>query len=197
MNTTPDETAKYALLRTYVETYAGFSMQTRRHFDILAEMLFSKNKELVSATTLRRFWGYQEKGVCTASVHTLNVLSKLVGYHDWMEFCNSDVDTKSIASELLHSQNTLDVDTLSIGQRVQVTWHPDRKIIIEFLGGDAFRVLSSEHSKLREEDTFHCKQIVVGEPMCCTELLRPGYAAMSYICGKSGGLTFNLIHDTH
>lgn len=196
MNTASEETDKYALLRSHVETYAGFSMQTRRHFDLLAEMVFVKNKELVSATTLRRFWGYQEKDVCTASIHTLNILSKLVGYNDWASFCNSDADVRSVTSELLHSQNTLDVDTLEIGQRVQVTWHPDRKIVIEFLGGDAFRVLISEHSKLRGGDTFHCKQIVAGQLMYCSSLLREGCAAMSYICGKNGGLTFTLIHDT-
>lgn len=195
VDTRLNETDKYALLRSSVETYAGFSMKTRRHFDLLAEMIFVKNKELVSATTLRRFWGYQEKGLCRASIYTLDILSKLVGYNDWAGFCNSGSNAKPMTSELFHSQNVLDVGTLEIGQHVQVAWHPDRKIVIEFLGEDAFRVLSSEHSKLHEGDTFHCKQIVANQPMFCSSLLREGYAAASYICGISGGLTFTLIHD--
>lgn len=80
-------TDEYTYLRSKVESFIGYRLQTRRHFDMLAETIYANTKSMLSATTLRRFWGYQEKdgGV---SLNTLNVLSRLVGYHDYEEFCS-------------------------------------------------------------------------------------------------------------
>ncbi len=183
----------HTLLRNRIEIFIGYKMQTRRHFDMLAEIVFTHTKNMVSATTLRRFWGYQEKdgGV---SRNTLNVLSRLIGYKDFTEFCNkTEEGTQGSTSELLGERNILVSSNLAIGNQVYVTWSPDRKITLEYLGEETFRVLESQNSKLQKDDTFHCSQFVSGIPLFCNRLLRTGFPSMSYVCGKNGGI--NVIRE--
>lgn len=180
-------------LRRHVATFVGFVPQTRRHFDLLAEHIFLTTKSMLSATTLRRFWGYQEREASSASLNTINVLCRMVGYHDWEDFRKRCQEGALDSSELMMSQHILDVKSLTIGQQIQITWLPNRKVVIEYLGDEAFRVLESVHSKLCVEDSFHCQQIVQGQPLFCHTLLRKGCAVMSYVCGKGGGLTFSLL----
>ncbi len=183
----------YILLQEKVETFIGHKMQTRRHFDMLAEIVFTYTKNMVSATTLRRFWGYQEKegGV---SQNTLNILSRLIGYADFSDFCNKSKDeSQKPASELLGERYILVSSSLSIGNQIYVTWSPDRKITLEYIGTETFRVLESQNSKLQKDDTFSCSQFVSGMPLFCNRLIRTGFPTMSYVCGKNGGI--NVISE--
>lgn len=180
----------YIKLRERVEAFVGMKFQTRRHFDILADLLYTNTKEMVSATTLRRFWGYQEAGSSAPSLNTLNVLGKLIGYTNWEDFrTRKDSDVSS--SEMMNGIHALRFSTLEVGSQLRITWNPDRRIMVEYLGNYTFRVLESENSKLMEKDTFQCMQIIEGQAMCCENLLREGHVAMSYICGKNGGLRYS------
>ena len=185
-----DEDILYKALRRKVETFTGVTPETRRHFDMLAQILFERTRAMVSATTLRRFWGYQETGSGGVSRNTLDVLSRLIGYDGWSTF--SEQDDSGGSSDLMVDHHELAIDGLRVGKQIELAWAPERRVIIEFLGGYAFRVLSSENSKLMVGDTFQCRQIVEGKPMICSNLLRPGYPAMSYLCGKMGGVKFTV-----
>lgn len=179
--------SQYKRLRSMVETFVGYKMQTRRHFDMLAETLFIHTRSMVSATTLRRFWGYQEQsgGV---SINTLNMLARLIGYDDFQSFANASDESSRNSSEILAESHVVCADKLSIGMKLVVTWSPDRKLVLEYIGSETFRVQESQNSKLQKEDTFLCSQFVSGMPLFCNRLLRSGFPTMSYVCGKVGGI---------
>lgn len=179
--------SQYDQLRCMVETFVGYKMQTRRHFDMLAETLFIHTKSMVSATTLRRFWGYQEHsgGV---SENTVNQLARLIGYADFESFASASDQSSRISSEMLAESHIVSADKLSIGMRIVVTWSPNRKLLLEYIGSETFRVQESKNSKLQKEDTFLCSQFVQGMPLFCNRLLRSGFPTMSYVCGKVGGI---------
>lgn len=179
--------SQYKRLRSMVETFVGYKMQTRKHFDMLAETLFMHTKSMVSATTLRRFWGYQEQagGV---SVNTVNILARLIGYDDFEAFASKTDQSPQSSSEMLAESHVISADRLSIGMRIIVTWSPDRRLVLEYIGSETFRVMDSQNSKLQKEDTFLCSQFVAGMPLFCNRLLRSGFPTMSYVCGKVGGI---------
>lgn len=174
-----------------VETFVGYKMQTRRHFDMLAETLFIHTKSMVSATTLRRFWGYQEQsgGVST---NTVNMLARLIGYADFESFVSTADQPSQSSSEMIGESHVVSADRLSIGMRVTVTWSPDRRLMLEYIGSETFRVQESHNSKLQKEDTFICSQFVSGMPLFCNRLLRAGFPTMSYVCGKVGGINVSV-----
>lgn len=194
-----DDTEKiYNALRNQVEHMIGTELKMRRHFDMLAEMVFTQTRNMVSPTTLRRFWGYQEAEV-SVSKHTLDVLSMFVGYRNWDDFkqhAEQYADGEEYSgSGFLQNIRRVKSESLECGQQVVITWLPNRRVVVVHEGTDVYRVISNENSKLRPGDTFHCSQLVEGQPLFCTDLLREGHAPMNYVGGKDGGIRF-LIHNS-
>lgn len=185
----------YRTLRSQIERFAGKEMKMRRHFDMLAETVFMQTRQMLSPTTLRRFWGYQEAGV-SVSRHTLDVLSMLLGYRHWDDFVqaadNDKQDSGEPVSEIVYTLKIVDSDTLECGQELTLTWRPNRRVVVVHEGRGVFRVVSNENSKLHVGDTFHCQQLIEGHPLICSGLLREGSAPMNYIAGKDGGIRFVL-----
>ena len=63
----------------------GRKMVVPRDFAWLSEKVLERTQQRVSASTLRRFWGYVNEGV-SASKFTKNVLANFLGYADFEEF---------------------------------------------------------------------------------------------------------------
>ena len=185
----------YRSLRSQIEKYIGKEIKMRRHFDMLAETVFIQTRQMLSPTTLRRFWGYQEADV-SVSRHTLDVLCMLLGYSGWDQYEKSvsqlPEDMKINVSNFLLDVKTVNSDALECGQEVIVTWMPNRRVVVVHEGADVFRVINNENSKLRKGDTFHCQKLVEGQPLFCSDLLREGHAPMSYVGGQNGGIRFIL-----
>ena len=74
-----------AKLRDKIEETIGRKMKTPKDFDFLSEQVFEKLHETVSATTLKRIWGYLSE-TSVPRISTLDILSQYVGYTDWASF---------------------------------------------------------------------------------------------------------------
>ncbi len=72
-------------LREMIEKMVGRKMVVPRDFAWLSEKVEERTQQRVSASTLRRFWGYVSEGV-SASKFTKNVLANFLGYADFEEF---------------------------------------------------------------------------------------------------------------
>ena len=187
-----NETLLQKNLQKRVERFLGFTMSTKRDFETLSVEIFKHRKILISASTLRRFWGYQEQGSHTTSMTTLDTLSRLVGYATWKDFCE-DKDLLMNSSEMSSVGKSLLTENLEVGQQITVCWKPGRMVTLEYIGGDVYRVTENTNSKLQVGDTFHCKQLTEGMPLYCEGLLRTDCALMNYVGGKEGGITFHEI----
>ena len=89
---------------------------------------------------------------------------------------------------------------LAVGDRLLLTWHPDRRCVIEHQGSGQFRVAEAENTKLAVGDTFECALMMEGEPLYVgnlTHLLADGstMGPVSYLAGKQGGVTFEVEED--
>ena len=73
------------ILREMIERMVGRKMVVPRDFAWLSEKVEERTQQRVSASTLRRFWGYVSEGV-SASKFTKNVLANFLGYADFEEF---------------------------------------------------------------------------------------------------------------
>ena len=62
------------ILREMIERMVGRKMVVPRDFVWLSEKVLERTQQRVSASTLRRFWGYVSEGV-SASKFTKNVLA--------------------------------------------------------------------------------------------------------------------------
>ena len=183
----------YGQLRTDIETALKKKLQTPKDFEFLRERIYARLHTLVSRTTLMRLWGYVDEEV-TPRKGTLDILSKFLGYKDWESYQeNASLPKEQQSSPVMSRKLNVNSD-LYIGERLRLTWQPDRVCDVEYLGELSFRVIASENTRIQPGDTFQCSLIVEGEPLYLDNL-RKGDGSSSaetiaYVCGKKTGVNF-------
>ena len=180
-------------LKEYIENVAGFKMCTPKNFENLAQGIFNETGSLLSSTTLKRLWGYlHEKEQQTPRLSTLNILSRYIGYIDYDTFCKYQMVDEECESDFLNNR-FIKADSLSKGQKVKLMWQPDRVITIQYIGLSMFKVLENKNSKLSPNDIFICNQIVENQPLLLSNLIHENGDPLNYICGKMGGVKFQVL----
>ena len=177
-------------LRERVETYFGKALIVHSDFiDLVAEIEKSQHQH-ISETTLERVWGYSTRGYNTISLHTLDVLTRYVGYDNWIQFCNTLQNDNEQESELFNNDSIITAD-LPIGALIRIGWQPNRVCIIRYLGDNRFVAEKCENSTMREGDTFLCLQFNIGKELVlsnfCSKVMPS--SAQTYIVGQRHGLT--------
>lgn len=187
---------EYDDIRRMVEEVTGHKMLTPKDFDLLALRIYDRTKILLSVSTLKRFWGYvakkdESRGEMRKS--SLNALAVYAGFVDWDAFCNRhDTDDTRDASNLFYGLDAITTDHLRPGQTIVVIWKPDRRVTLRYSGNDVWMVTESKNSKLSVGDTFKCHVLVEHQPLVLVDLVHDGLPPCGYVCGKDGGITFQL-----
>ena len=183
----------YGQLCTDIETALKKKLQTPKDFEFLRERIYARLHILVSRTTLMRLWGYVDEDVKPRK-GTLDILSRFLGYQDWESYQeNASLPKEQQSSPVMSRKLNVNSD-LYIGERLRLTWQPDRVCDVEYLGELSFRVIASENTRIQPGDTFQCSLIIEGEPLYLDNL-RKGDGSTSaetiaYVCGKKTGVNF-------
>jgi hypothetical protein len=175
------------LLKNEVERIAGFKMKTTGDFDTLTVMVYERTKERISATTLKRFWGYLCKEQVTPRTHTFDVLAQFVGYRDYDHFMEQAGQARDIQSGMIFS-NVIRAEELKAGQKLVFTWMPDRRMVAEYKGNGMFVIREAEKTHLHVGDTFQCFVMVQREPLVLDKLTHEGLPQRPYIIGNIDGV---------
>ena len=187
-----DLAKQYKALRIAVEKTAGRKMCTPRDYAYLAMSIHEVTNETISATTLKRFWGYLDKSkVYTPFKFTLDTLSVYVGYKSWDDFCCQSSAAGNIESDPVKS-DTLYSTSLKPGDQINIVWNPDRNITVRHMGEDMFVVEKSTNSKLQVGDRFCCGVFLENEALYLSRLTRGEEVLGAYICGKENGIKYLL-----
>ena len=144
-----------------------------------------RTQQRVSASTLRRFWGYVSEGV-SASKFTKNVLANFLGYADFEEFGLSQ-GTGEQQSQMVIGKE-ISCDDLYEGQMLKLSWLPDRTCIIRYQGNGSFKVVSSENTRLAKDDTFECRYFINHEPAYLHAWKHGVDEPVTYAIGKKNGI---------
>ena len=182
----------YGQLCTDIETALKKKLQTPKDFEFLRERIYARLHILVSRTTLMRLWGYVDEDVKPRK-STLDILSHFLGYEDWDAYCQNSLLPKEKQSSPIMSRRLSIANELNKGERLRLTWQPDRVCDIEYLGDLQFRVTASENTRLKAGDTFECSLIIEGEPLYLDHLKQTGQQSISYVCGKLSGVFFEFV----
>ena len=183
----------YKVLQDKVEIVAGRKMRTPRDFDYLSARIFDKTKTYLSPITLKRFWGYLgEEQRKKPYRNTLNTLAIYAGYTSIESFTGCIDNNGCSSSEILHNPD-LQTAALNKGVVIELKWSPGRCVRIIYEGHDMFRVIESQNSKLAAGDTFLCYQFIQQQPLYLRCLVHNNSAPTGYICGKEGGIHYNVV----
>lgn len=174
-------------LRHALERRAGHALVSPAHFQQLALRAKAEGCGRVSASTLRRFFGYvRNDHLFTNS--TLSTLARLAGYADWTAFCRM-CDLEQTADSGFLSQTMVHAYELRSGDRIEVGWLPNRRMELLCLGNNNFRVERTVNAKLAVGDSFQALIFAVGLPLYVSHLVHGGRSGLTYVAGRAHGLT--------
>ena len=180
-----------ATLRMDIEREVKRKIRTPYDFEFLAGVIWERLHENISPTTLKRLWGYID-GADTTRRTTLCLLAQFLGYADWEAYQTSlatrtDVESAAFEGEGVH------IDDLQKGDRVEVTWLPNRMCVFRYEGEAHFVVEEAANAKLHVGDTFDAACFIIGKPMYLDNLQpitnnQSPITNLSYVAGSKHGL---------
>lgn len=145
----------------------------------------SKTGVRVGATTLKRLVGFAQDER-TPHASTLDAIARYLGYAHWEELSkiedigNSDFDT---FDEEVRSAD-LQPDAI-----VEITYLPDRKVSMKYLGNNHYRIAESQNSKLQVGDELEIQNFVLHHPLLVLNVWRCGKSMGQFIAGRVSGLS--------
>lgn len=168
-----------------IEGKTNIKPKSPTDFNQLSDMIWDQTHETISASTLKRLWGYFI-GVKAIRSSTLVILAKYLGFNGWDDFLenlNQDNGSDPVLSPLVKAED------LSVGDRISVSWKPNRRCTFRYLGNQQFVVETAENSKLKTGNTFSCSVFILGAPLYLTNLVQDDKAPVTFVAGKKDGLS--------
>lgn len=165
----------------------GRGIHTTTDFEALSVVIEHSINERISASTLKRMWGYVTNR-SAPRLATLDILSRYVGKPDFRQFCET-LKKSGLTESGLFSSVRISASDLAPGAVIRLGWNPDRLILLEYLGASRFRVRENLNSSLRAGDEFEASAFFLGYPLYIPAILRDGADLPAYIAGSINGLT--------
>ena len=182
---------KQKLLKREVERTVGRQLTEARDFEKLSHLLLLHTRERLSPTTLKRLWGYLKNEEVQTRPHTLDVLARFVGYRDYESFCEKAESLDEVQSGI-KTEEKITTESMRRGQRLIITWRPDRRIVVKHIGNSQFEIVEAENTKLSVGDTFRCHMMIQHEPLYLDEVVHQGLPAMVYVAGQKDGVVIEV-----
>ena len=185
------DTPQITALRERVESPFGKKLSVHADFLALVAVIEMEQRQHISESTLERVWGYSTRGYDTISLHTLDVLAQYAAGCYWEDFCRLLHAESGSESELFNVEHISSND-LSVGDRLQIGWLPDRLCVVRYLGENRFVAEECKNSKMQKGDTFSCLQFSLGKEVVLADLHpagTPENRLKMYSVGSKNGLT--------
>jgi hypothetical protein len=171
-------------LKKRIEDDLKHKMRTPNDFVFLVGAVWERTHQTISPTTLKRLWGYID-GADETRDSTLHILSNFLGFDNWDAFVEEiSRDSGSDPVTSFH----IKADDLNVGDRVFVSWKPDRRCTFRYLGEQQFIVEQAENSKLKEGNTFYASLFILGEPLYLSDLVQGNNPPVAFVVGNRDGL---------
>lgn len=142
--------------------------------------------QTLSTTTLKRMMGFIN-GPAQARPSSLDILAQYLGYPNY-KLLAKDIGEESEISEFRPVESINSAD-LEVGEQIQVTYHPNRLMLMSYLGDNRYIVNESRGGKLLKGDKLTIAGFYVGFELLVSDVERSGQHLGSFVAAKQGGLT--------
>ena len=183
-------------LTAAVERRLGREIVSPRDFDYLSEQLADLGNS-VSATTLKRIWGYNHDMSSTYRPYqyTITALIRLLGFNSIDDYLNSSVTTNLQSASYMGA--TIAAEELPPDTIVEVKWEPARCCRLKCIGQSRFEVVISERGKLMPGDIVRIMSLTQNAPLYINEVLRnDGREQFVYTAGLRTGIRYSILDSS-
>lgn len=174
---------------TLLKQKSGHDLRLSADCEYLALDIESVTGEHIGVNTLKRLLGFIDDER-EPRISTLDIIARYLGFSSWDEL--RIYDDKSNSS-FESTSDEIRVSDLTTGQKIQISYRPDRQLIIEYQGNNTFLILSSKNGKLQDGDQITITHIVSGYPLLVSEVIRNGKSLGSFTAGKAQGIAFKIL----
>lgn len=178
-------------LRKEVERRLDFPVKGPDDYARLSDLLKDEGCGTVSATTLKRIWGYiSDTGSdYRPNAYTVTALCRLIGFKGLEEFIANDFPIQSRE----YTGRFVESSTLPKGAIVELRWQPNRVCTLQYLGNTLFRVVHVENSTtLRDGDEVECGCFTQHAPVYFPRVFRQGSHPTTAMAGGASGITYSV-----
>lgn len=131
--------AEIEQLKLLVEEKYGKGLNTTTDFESFSVDLHYKAQLDLSASTLKRLWGYVSDSH-KPRVGTLDVLARYLGHADYRAFVRWLKTSTRFNSSFIHADQLVS-NALVVGDEVEIGWNPNRLIRLRYLAKVSMRSL--------------------------------------------------------
>jgi len=139
----------------------------------------------IGATTLKRLLGFAEDER-TPHATTLDAIARYLGFAHWDELM--EIEDKG-NSDFEPADGEVRSAHLLAGSKVEITYLPDRRVVLAYLGDNHYRVLQSLNSKLLANDEVEILSFVLHHPLLVVNVWREGKPLGPFTAGRISGLS--------
>lgn len=175
-----------------VEDKYGRHLKTTTDFEEFSLVLQRTFQIHISASTLKRLWGYV-KDIRKPRGNTLDLLSSYIGHPSFDAFVN-DLKTSHRYNSSFFTAQQLSSSELAPGAELEIGWSPNRLLRLRYVGESTYEVLEASNSKLLPGDRFVTGCFFRDIPLYLPYIIRGSERTSPFIAGRNGGLTcINII----
>ncbi len=179
-------------LKKEVESRISFPLNAPDDYSRLSDMLKEKSCGSVSATTLKRIWGYiSDTGAdYRPNAYTVTALCHLIGFKNIGDFCSAKASVQSY----YYTGDYIESQKLPIGAEIELRWQPNRICVLRHESSNLFKVISVENSTtLRMGDIVECGCLTQHAPVYFPRVFHEGANPTTAMAGSATGITFNIL----
>ena len=161
-------------------------IQYPQQCEALALAIQESTGQTLGITTLKRMLGFVT-GPASPRPSSLDIIAQYLGYPDY-NLLAKDLGEDCEISDFRTVESIASID-LEPGEQVQITYHPNRLLVLSYLGDNLYLVNEARGSKLFKGDKLLIAGFYVGFELLITDVERAGKHLGSYQAAKQGGLT--------
>lgn len=156
------------LIREKIHKRYGQSIRYPKDCHALAEEISNVSKAKISASTLKRLYGFVKGASQEPRLYTLDLIAAYLGYKTWEELVRSlDPNKQEEAREI----EKIRPSQIPQGHVLLIEYAPGKKIRLKRTS-ESFRVLSSNDKKLLPEDEVEFKVVELYYPLTFSKVWR-------------------------
>ncbi len=174
-------------LKDLIEQKYGRQLRTTTDFDSFSLLLERTMPNSVSASTLKRMWGYVGDKHKTRR-YSLDILSQYLGHKNFEEFVLW-LKTSTRYNSSFFNAMQIHSNELKKGDHIQIGWSPNRLLTLKYLGNSEYEILSASNSKLCPGDRFITGCFIKEHPLYLPYIERNGEHTTPFVAGRNGGIS--------
>ena len=179
------------VIKNRIELKFGKAVRYPKDCEALAMAISKQVDEKISSTTILRLFG-MIKNETKPRLFTLDLIAQYIGLTTW-----EDAIAEGNLSDNSYFENIdkVIVSALKPKQIVNLKYHPDRKVRMEYQGDHCFLIVESDKSKLLQGDIANILRLDLTYPLVCENVIRNGKDMGKFIGGNEEGVIYLSIEQ--